>query len=141
MNHFSDYSPLPDLPETFWAYLAAFIDGEGSIMLCQKKYPRIVVTNTHRATLAYFHDAIGIGSISQQDHSKKPAYVFLLAPNGCRLVLPKIIPYLIQKRRKGELLLRYLKLNTIEGNQSRPPEVRAEIESLRTQFLELAGRR
>lgn len=97
-------------PETFWAYLAAFIDGEGSITMCQNG-PRLIITNSHLETLEWIRDSLEMGYLAQLKGGygqTKPCYSLSFGSHACEAILPKIIQYMRIKKRKGELLLGYL---------------------------------
>jgi len=100
-----DAETIPELPETFWAYFAGFIDGEGSITMCQNG-PRLIVSNNHRDTLEWFKNSLGgFGSITTNGKCNNLNY----GSNAIRAILPKVIPYLRIKRKRAEILLGYLK--------------------------------
>jgi len=103
---------VSDIPETFWAYLAGFIDGEGSLGVYQSG-PRICVSNTHLEVLEWFIRVSGSGVIgkrtgSSQFTATKQCYQLHWQANGCRQILPKIIPFMHEKKERAELLLEYL---------------------------------
>lgn len=98
---------LPEQPDTFWAYLAAFIDGEGSIAMCQNG-PRMIISNTHLPTMEWIKNQLGCGYLSPNGKGPKPCYNLNFGSNAIRAILPKIIPYLKIKRIRAEVLLEYL---------------------------------
>ena len=104
-------TPLPDLPETFWAYLAAFIDGEGSVSMCQNG-PRLIISNTDLSVLEWIKNSLGAGYIQVLQRkgrlSVKPCYNLTFGSNPIRTILPRVIPYMRIKRRRAELLIEYL---------------------------------
>lgn len=103
-----DAVDLPELEQTFWAYLAAFIDGEGSVTMCQNG-PRLVVSNTHLPTLEWIKDSLGCGYIQANGKSKtKQCYNLSFGSNSIRSILPKTIPYMRIKRQRSQILIDYL---------------------------------
>jgi hypothetical protein len=104
---------IPELPDTFWSYLAAFIDGEGSITMCQNG-PRLILTNTDKASLDWIQSSLTCGYLQEhkrQKMSTRPCYGLSFGSRPIRLILPKVIPFLKIKKRKAEILLEYL--NTV----------------------------
>jgi len=98
---------LPDQPETFWAYLAAFIDGEGSITMCQNG-PRMIISNTHHATMEWIQLSLGCGYLTPNGKGPRQCYNLNFGSNAIRAILPKVIPYLRIKRKRAGILLEYL---------------------------------
>lgn len=98
---------LPEQPETFWAYLAAFIDGEGSIAMCQNG-PRLIISNTHLQSMEWIKESLGCGYLTPNGKGVKQCYNLTFGSNSIRAILPKVIPYLRQKRKRAQILLEYL---------------------------------
>jgi hypothetical protein len=111
-----DAIELPIQPDTFWAYLAAFVDGEGSIAMCQNG-PRMIISNTHRPTLEWFQQSLDCGYLAQNGKGTKPCYNLNFGSNAIRAILPKIIPYLKIKRQRAQILLDYLATVVPRGGQ------------------------
>jgi hypothetical protein len=119
---------LDKLPETFWAYFAGIFDGEGSIGLAkrERKYKsRVVITNhrqfnlanMHRPTVEYIRNTCQMGRI-QEIRIKTPEakleehqihnYLLFFNAKELRLILPKLIPYLIQKKERAQIMIEWL---------------------------------
>lgn len=98
---------LPELPDTFWAYLAAFIDGEGSIAMCQNG-PRLVISNTHLPTMEWIKESLGCGYLTPNGKGLRQCYNLNFGSNAIRAILPKVIPYLKIKCERSKVLLEYL---------------------------------
>ena len=86
------------------AWLAAAIDGEGSISLPNGK-PRITVTNNNREFLEKVHRlfgcdvGVGISARHQKEEYKSLTYIFVVSRRDLiQAVLPQIIPYMIVKK-------------------------------------------
>lgn len=105
--------PILEQSETFWAYLAGYVDGEGSITICQNG-PRFVISNTHLETLTWIRESIGLGQIQEvkaKSHlvrRTRPCYNYSIGANGMRSLLPKLIPLLREKRPRAEKMMDYL---------------------------------
>lgn len=100
----------PDLPDTFWAYMAAFIDGEGAVTMCQNG-PRLILSNTDLPVLEWFKAKLKCGyiqTLKKQPNTTKPCYNLNFGSNAIRAVLPKTIPFMHIKQRRAELLMEYL---------------------------------
>jgi hypothetical protein len=106
------------LTKTELAYVAASIDGEGSIAFKIRKTSktpwlfdiRITLTNTNRAWLRWLKSLIG-GTISTNCIPKpKNKQGYRLQINGhkaCKALLHKLLPYLKIKHKQAKLALKY----------------------------------
>jgi hypothetical protein len=126
----------PNIPDTFWAYFAGFIDGEGSIAMCQNG-PRLIVSNTHEPTLDLIMSTIGHGYTGEhtaepQLNKTKPCYNLNFGINAMKSILPKVIPYLIQKKERAQDMQNFLDLHC-RGQRSGSPEVRKSRADARAQ--------
>lgn len=119
--------------ERFWIYLAAIIDGEGCIGIYpQKRYdsknprrpalkPYVSITNTDMRLLDAIKDTIPNQiyvhirkphrkeSIKRQYH-KDSFTVFIANYASVQFVINKVMPYLILKKERGQLVLDFIKL-------------------------------
>lgn len=110
--------------ETEKAWLAGFIDGEGSIGLT-KEYdqrkgvgyfhyrPALQISNTVKSALDDAQEMIGGGYISllyrDKRGNRKPLYMYALRKQEIlKQTLQSIIPYLRIKRKHAELLVAYI---------------------------------
>ena len=102
---------LPDLTPEKLAYIAGIIDGEGSLSI--SKFRRVKagkesyvvalqISNKSLDLLQTIHNWIGLGSIYK---TKEKYYGYVLSPGSIRLVLPKILPYLILKKSQAIVCL------------------------------------
>ncbi|MFN0253028.1 MAG: hypothetical protein ACKV2T_39510 [Kofleriaceae bacterium] len=101
------------------AWLAAVVDGEGSIGMYdygrEGRRVQIQLGNTSEAFVARFRELIGCGStVFRVSHGKghkgrQPMYHFTLKGSArCYAVLKQIVPFLIIKRERATAILREL---------------------------------
>ncbi|MEM2352407.1 MAG: LAGLIDADG family homing endonuclease [Thermoproteota archaeon] len=103
--------------EAKWAWLAAIIDGEGTFVFNGKWHPRIDISNTSKELLEAVREVLMIKKVIELNRpsghgrfGNKPQYRIKLSTRLLRVILPKIIPYLIAKKRQGEVFLEILNL-------------------------------
>lgn len=118
---------MATIPETTLAWLAALIDGEGSVMLSKRVYAAsaknrfknhhyravVVVYNTDLRLLEAIVEKTGIDRIynhklPEKMNHKKEAYSWRMGANDIRIWGPLLLPWLIIKRAQMELLLEAL---------------------------------
>jgi len=108
------------LPEII-AYIAGIIDGEGCISIQVERRRRIIygkeintvtfrpyleVGMTDEACLRFIHKAIGLGSLRLKKHEpplKDSWALVVTGQSNLTMILSLVIPYLIVKRKQGEL--------------------------------------
>lgn len=121
-------------PEKAW--LAAVVDGEGSIFLSKVRHPnyrrgffygpQLGVSNTNRAFLAKLREVVGEGTVSlakKKDGKWKARWEYQAAAGVLRSILPQIMPYLIVKRAQAQKMLDffiYIDDNRIYGLKEVP---------------------
>lgn len=112
------------LTEAQKAYIAGFIDGEGTISISKTGYVSsggeqnyttlLRIGNTDKEVLEKIRDWTGLGYVKpfltswSQRPNNKPLWRWQIAANQMRELLPEIIPYLQIKRRVAELALELL---------------------------------
>ena len=99
-------------PETFWSWLAGFIDGDGCFVLQkggtpQSLTPVISLSQKNSSVLKYIKEKTGNGNLV----SNKRTNFILWSSNQAKIILLKIIPHLQLKKEQGRLLLRACRLN------------------------------
>jgi len=139
-----------ELDEAQAAYLAGLIDGEGTIGLWGIKpsarrravlVPHLEIGNTNRDLIDWLVRITQNGRIvlNREIEGCKRCYKWQLAPRQVALILPQVLPYLIAKRRQGEVVARFLELQA-QGRQEGGrgvldrdwPEVEALYREIRT---------
>lgn len=140
------------LSPTEAAYVAGFIDGEGTITIGRQQRPEaragfryvpiLVVANSHLVGLEAIRVLCGNGRVSMTTRSKveahKHVYRLQFTPNQIRHVLPQVKPYLILKQLQADLLEDFLRL-LLNGRHS-TDEQWAEMERLRQEIRALNHR-
>ncbi len=122
---------VSDLDESFYAYLAGLIDGEGYLSIIKSldnRYKKgywtmavLDITNTNEDLMILLKNSLGYGRLYHQKNNSnfskhyelKEIYHLKFYPRNLRMLLPKVIPYLIIKKEKAENILKEL---TIIGN-------------------------
>ncbi len=118
------------------AWLAAIIDGEGSIMLLKRRdsrsrrgfiyVPTLLISNTNKAVLVRAWELIGEGGVypaKKETLLWKMKWLYNGSAGVMRLILPQILPYLIVKKGQAKKTLEYLayiKANRIVGYRKVP---------------------
>ena len=104
--------------ENILNYFAGIVDGEGSIGIakCKKSIKQnrkgyayrafFHITNTHLPMLEYLSKHFG-GKISYLDE-RAMCYNYTFSANKIRDILPKLIPYLLIKKKQAEIVLEFL---------------------------------
>ena len=125
-NNISDY--MSQTTETQWAYVAGIFDGEGYLGIFKHTSPsfrantkqgfvveyRINISNNSKDLLLKIKELTGgYGTIythKRTNPNHATGYRLSFYPNAGRLILPKIIPYLILKRETAEIMLKMLQV-------------------------------
>ena len=149
-NVFSDKVMTP----TEASYLAAFIDGEGTISLYKTRrkenrsgyrlQPNLSVANTDLPALEAIQAMCGNGRIVQTTNPSKPhhkpGYILKMSPNQIRHVLPQVRPYLLIKGKQADYVLEFLSLNVggrhlTDASQERADGIRDAVRGLNARGL------
>ena len=142
------------MSEVECAYVAGFIDGEGTISVTRQtnkpkylagcKYTAYMsVSNTHLGVLEAVRAMVGCGRLrlnkrhKQKEHYKD-VWVLHWTPPQMRRLLPQLMRYLIVKVEQGALALKFLKL--IEGSNSYSHNTSARQHEMYVKFGELNHR-
>lgn len=118
------------------AYMAAAIDGEGSIGVAKQGTDdaqwrrsatytfRVQVTNTNKAWLEQLSAWYG-GSIHRAGNerkNRKPCWVLVFRSVVAQSLLASVMPYLLMKKRQAELVMEFIPLALERKATSRPSE-------------------
>jgi hypothetical protein len=109
------------------AYVAGFVDGEGTISVIKAKrrgnragyrlQPYFVIPNTNTEVLDAIIAMCGNGRLLQQTNpllpTHKTLYSIRFSPNQIRHLLPQLMPYLIVKSKQAAYLMEFLGINTV----------------------------
>lgn len=134
------------------AYLAAFIDGEGTLTIGRMKRPEnrigyrytpiLLMANTNRAGLERIRELCGNGRLLLCTPSKTAAHKHLFrlqfSANQIRHLLPQVEPFLLLKREQASLLAAFLRL-VVNGKNTTPAQWQ-EMERLRAEIRALNHR-
>jgi hypothetical protein len=104
------------------SYIAGFIDGDGTISITQqgdrsKSSYSITfrVGNTNKNVLKWLKKTTGLGKITKMYTSNnwdrpniKQMYNWTVYPTEIRVLLPQVLPYLIVKKERGEIMNEWL---------------------------------
>lgn len=100
------------------AYLAGFIDGEGTICICRGDrrtygvggYLVLRATNTNKDIILWIRTVFG-GSVIKKPETRNPkwadAYFWVVSSQKAENIIRELIPYLKVKRLQAETALRY----------------------------------
>lgn len=145
MRKFLKKMKLPDIrfntDEEKWAWLSALIDGEGCLGLYrQYKYKinwqsdgksfidysrerngyhyraKLVIANTS-PELIMFLDNLLHGSIVIYENKYRFCFQWIIGHHRLKPLLPKLLPYLIVKRKQAELIMKAFELEEKNANQ------------------------
>lgn len=113
------------------AYVAGFIDGEGTIGIIKARrkearsgyrlQPHLQIANTDVAALEAIQRMCGgrlIQSTSPAHPNHKPGYVLRYSPNQMRWLLPQIAPFLIVKVKQAAYVTEFLSFNVAGSHLS-----------------------
>ena len=116
--------PLPDLSfvgQMDWARLAAYIDGEGAILINRHSvkerirksmWLRVLVTNTDVRLPMWILNTFRLGAVSSQDKSHrnanwKPAYKWLASCQAAEAIVKGCVPYFVLKQEEAAIALAF----------------------------------
>jgi len=146
---------MSEVPETTWAYFAGLLDGEGYlypfihrnpsyIRTTKKGYGRefrCLIYNGSKDLLEKVRTDIGMGHIvlhkkkSKKGQRRIDTYSLRFYQGNLRIILPKILPYLILKKKQAEIMVEMMKIvKEIHNQQLRETKLML----LHKQFKEVA---
>lgn len=120
----NDLSNVKLLDESEAAYIAGFLDADGSIHLQIKKrnakgkhnyhfHPVINFANNRVAVLDWIQEkcgGFGVNKKKYKNHPKDRSYTLTFSSAVIRWLLPQIEPYLILKREQARLMIEYTRM-------------------------------
>ena len=102
-------------------WIAALVDGEGTITLHRKKlkngdigyHPRLMIGNTNKDLMEKTKQIVGSGHISciKTSSKLKPLWTYELSSIPLGKLLPQITDFLIVKKRRAEVVFDVIKIN------------------------------
>lgn len=102
------------------SYLAGLIDADGCVALTRngdRRVPSLSFVNTSRELVKLFEDRYG-GYVYEKQWKTKPTFEWNLRDRqSLQAALTELIPELILKKKKAEILLKYVE--TIISNRDR----------------------
>lgn len=104
------------------SYIAGFVDGDGSISITHQPSSgknsysvTFRVGNTCREVLEWLEKTTGVGKITKMPSNPnwerpniKQMYNWTVYPTELRELMPQILPYLIVKKERGEIMNEWL---------------------------------
>jgi hypothetical protein len=162
MSHANSQLYLPnikDVTETTWAYFAGLIDGEGHINIYRNSSQTKIhykdgwrrdyilnITNNSTELLEIVQKKINLGQVKSyyyNSHSTKQYKAFTsflrFDANSIRVILPKVLPYLVLKREMAEIMLKSLKVGETDHSSQRKERLKALDVEFRLAFLKSKG--
>jgi len=137
------------------AYIAGFIDGEGSLGIRKRVKKNtgnsyhtafLVIHNTYEPTMKWLQALIGgsLRKIPQYSKNKKvkhkDIFVLSIEPRILRVFLPRVLPYLKQKKEHAEILLIFLKTKVYGRGRPIPTFILVQRDKLTQQIRSLNER-
>jgi hypothetical protein len=133
------------IEETTWAYFAGMLDGEGSFSIFRhyKKDPhvskrgyeietRVAVSNMNQNNILQLQKMVEKGHITLVNNKREYGIAVVadlrFSPNEQRYILPKVLPYLIQKKELATIILEFLEY------RSTPNKIKEDREQKYYQF-------
>lgn len=110
------------------AYLAGFIDGEGSISIFRsgnRDHCMFNIYNTNELIMLWLKQMFE-GNVCQLKRTRnewKQEYSWYIGPQKASLVLKACLPYLKLKKRHAELFIAYTETSKGRAGKSIPPEI------------------
>jgi len=136
--------------ETFWAYFAGIVDGEGCFQLMKNTNQRIKVGfqwrpeldigNRKKELLEYILRESQSGNLIKTKREGKEFYILRFHSGSLRYIIPKLAPFLILKKEQSELLFEALKLlderrHSREKRWNRDVKVDQRLEEIRAMIV------
>lgn len=136
MSNYPLYDTLRTMKDTDRAYLAAMIDGEGSVSIVSGGHAsgyvlRVWISNNHLGVLEYLKQTTGHGYIAvsyRGDEIRATQYALRATQNEAKALLDLAKEFIIIRRPQLELAEEFWAARDIHGKASKrwPPEVLAQ---------------
>jgi len=142
-------NPYSNIKESHLAYIAGFLDGEGTISIVKVKRkdrersysspyyrPILVINNTNREILEWIKSVFGAGQVNlvaRKEMGRKPVYRWIVG-NAVAIQIAEILyPHLRVKKLQADVVMQYKstvpsKYN-VYGNKGLPIEIIKERDS------------
>ena len=124
----TDLTYLDSVDPIDWARLAAFVDGEGCLMLSSSKTQAdignrrvgVTISNTNPMLMNWLASVFGgsICNVRACNQRSKPSFMWTISSRRAERVIHGILPYLLLKTEQAKLLLEYRKCMNFGRNQT-----------------------
>ena len=111
------------MTETDYAWLAGIVDGEGSFVISRTRVQEnrvgfsyrgaMNISNTSEEMMKHILKITGVGNLTRLPESRfdwKDRFNYNASAGAVRVLLPKIMPYLVLKRPQAEVMTEFLGL-------------------------------
>jgi hypothetical protein len=119
------------LTELEWAYLAGILDGEGCIYLKKNKphgsiIGAIEIANTSNELATWIMSRFGGKIYFKKSYpgNSKPCYTIRWNGREAGSLLPNLLPYIVIKKRKAELLSALTSITPFQAGKALKPEIK-----------------
>lgn len=122
------------------AYIAGFLDGEGSVILYMRRDTvalRVTFANTNRHVLEWIQEHISVGNIIGKPRrigsNHKVGFMLLINSDSALTLLTQVLPYLIIKREQAQIAIDFQNSLHIPSRKADRPwqyAVRAKMQAL-----------
>lgn len=124
------------------AYAAGYLDGEGCFSCDTNGRIKLICSTSHRPTIEWLYGLFGgIFMTPKRRPDKphwKPMYVWAIADLGAEQACRALLPYLREKRRQAELMLKMREtFNQPRQGRCVHPDVRASRMKMRQELKDM----
>jgi hypothetical protein len=118
------------IPETTWAYFSGMLDGEGHVSIIRHKKPNpskrgyeietmMNLSGMDIESISQLQRLIGYGKIVLVKHKRQCGIITVaylrFSVSEQRLIIPKVLPYLMQKKERLEIIKSFLEYRLIKN--------------------------
>lgn len=93
------------------AYIAGFVDADGSIPLRENGYPSLIVANTNREVLEEMQSWSGVGQVHRRQKKRerrKEIFHWEVHGEDAQQILKRVLPFLRIKRNRAKFGLTWI---------------------------------